>query len=64
MSLSIIKKRDKEYLYFLAGSSKRLYLGSVEDPKIDNIKEAIYIMRGRIKKNEEELRKIEEFLEE
>lgn len=62
MSLSIIKRKDKEYLYFLAGSKKRLYLGTAEDPKIENIKEALSIMRGRIEKNEEELRKLESLL--
>jgi len=61
MPFSTIKKNSKEYTYFVAGSSKRLYLGTPEKPKVENIKKALDLLDERHEKIEEEKRKIKSF---
>jgi phosphoserine phosphatase len=56
------KRKDKEYLYYLIGGSKRLYLGTYDKPKIERVYEAVRYVRTQIKDQEDELRILENLL--
>ncbi len=62
MPLTVIKRRDKDYLYFTMNGSTRLYLGTSDKPKKERIKEAIRHLNGKIKKYEDEAQKLEALL--
>lgn len=54
MPFSTVKKDGKEYTYFVAGASKRLYFGTPNNPKIENINKALFLLNERSEKIEQE----------
>lgn len=62
MPLSVLKRNNKEYLYFVGGASKKIYLGTSDNPRKERIEEAIQFMRNRIEQCADELRKLESLL--
>lgn len=62
MPLDVVKRKDKEYYYFLMGASKRVYLGTPRNPKKERVKEAALYLRNRIKDYENDLLKLESLL--
>jgi len=62
MSFSTVKKDGKEYVYYVADSSKRLYIGTPEKPNKDNVIKALDLLKKRrddyLEKLEEEEKKL------
>jgi len=62
MSIIVKKRGDKKYLYFAVGGSKRLYLGTIDNPKEENIYGAIGHIRSRIREYEQRISELENYL--
>jgi phosphoserine phosphatase len=63
LPLIIREKEGKKYFYYSMKGSRRLYLGTPEKPKIERIYEVMNFLRGQIREQEEELRKLESLLQ-
>ena len=59
MPLSITKRNDKEYLYFKINGLERIYLGTVQKPNTERIKDAIYHLNQKINTYKKEKQKLE-----
>jgi len=62
MPVSERRRKDKKYLYYQIGASKRMYLGTFGKPKRERVEKAMQHVRSRIKELEDELRELQAFL--
>jgi phosphoserine phosphatase len=62
VALNVIKRNDKEYLYFIASASKKIYLGTADSLKVEHVREAIRLMEDRIEQYANELKRLQSLL--
>jgi HAD superfamily phosphoserine phosphatase-like hydrolase len=62
MSLIIKTRGDKKYLYFAISGAKRLYLGTTDNPKKENIYQAVQYLRDRVRETEEKISELEKLV--
>jgi phosphoserine phosphatase len=62
MPLSKTQREGREHLYFTLGGSKKLYLGTSQRPRTQNLGQALEYLEAKIKKYEEEKSAVQRLL--